>query len=225
MAGFSIDVRSDINAILATHRGLHDNVLKAAAKAVNATAEEVRKVAIAEIAGRNPEYKPSVIKGYVTVRKAKYKAQRTRGDGMLRVNYGGITATVSASGKPPNLIYLATKQGLKSFRNSPGVVARINGKPVLYNRTFIVKNKQTGKKVVVSRQPDAKRHKVDNGPKSTWEWQEKWSKGIYGPSIAALAGTRTTIEVMDAEAKNRWPAFWAMELHRMANQQRGRRRS
>jgi len=219
MAGFSIDVRSDINAILETHRGLHDAVLKAAAKAVNATAEEVRKVAIAEIAGRNPEYKPSVIKGYVTVRKAKYRAQRTRGDGMLRVNYGGITATVSASGKPPNLIYLvaASKRRPDAFRNDAGVTAKVGGKPVLYNRTFIVRNKQTGKAVVVSRKAGAKRE----GNK----WQEKWSAGKYGPSIAALAGTRTTIEVMDAEAKNRWPAFWAMELHRMANPQRGRRKS
>lgn len=219
MAGFSIDVRSDINAILETHRGLHDAVLKAAAKAVNATAEEVRKVAIAEIAGRNPEYKPSVIKGYVTVRKAKYRAQRTRGDGMLRVNYGGITATVSASGKPPNLIYLvaASKRRPDAFRNDAGVTAKVGGKPVLYNRTFIVRNKQTGKAVVVSRKAGAKRE----GNK----WQPKWSKGIYGPSIAALAGTRTTIEVMDAEAKNKWPTFWAMELHRMANPQRGRRKS
>lgn len=219
MAGFSIDVRSDINAILATHRGLHDAVLKAAAKAVNATAEEVRKVAIAEIAGRNPEYKPSVIKGYVTVRKAKYRAQRTRGDGMLRVNYGGITATVSASGKPPNLIYLvaASKRRPDAFRNDAGVTAKVGGKPVLYNRTFIVRNKQTGKAVVVSRKAGAKRE----GNK----WQPKWSKGIYGPSIAALAGTRTTIEVMDNEAKKRWPAFWAMELHRMASPQRGRRKS
>ena len=216
MAGFSIDVRSDINAILTTHRGLHDAVLKAAAKAINATAEEVRKVAIAEIAGRNPEYKPSVIKGYVTVRKAKYRAQRTRGDGMLRVNYGGITATVSASGKPPNLIYLvaASKRRPDAFRNDAGVTAKVGGKPVLYNRTFIVRNKQTGKAVVVSRKAGAKRE----GNK----WQPGWSKGKYGPSIAALAGTRTTIEVMDAEAKNRWPAFWAMELHRMANPQRGR---
>lgn len=224
MAGFSIDVRSDINAILETHRGLHDAVLKAAAKAVNATAEEVRKVAIAEIAGRNPEYKPSVIKGYVTVRKAKYRAQRTRGDGMLRVNYGGITATVSASGKPPNLIYLvaASKRRPDAFRNDAGVTAKVGGKPVLYNRTFIVRNKQTGKAVVVSRKAGARREKQGDGK---WEWQPKWSKGIYGPSIAALAGTRTTIEVMDAEAKNKWPAFWAMELHRMANPQRRGRRS
>lgn len=221
MAGFSIDVRSDINAILETHRGLHDNVLKAAAKAINATAEEVRKVAIAEIAGRNPEYKPSVIKGYVTVRKAKYRAQRTRGDGMLRVNYGGITATVSAAGKPPNLIYLvaASKRRPDAFRNDAGVTAKVGGKPVLYNRTFIVRNKQTGKPVVVAVKDRGKR------PKGQSKWQPGWSAGKYGPSIAALAGTRTTIEVMDAEAKNRWPAFWAMELHRMANPQRGRRKS
>lgn len=219
MAGFSIDVRSDINAILATHRGMHDAVLRAAARAINATADDVRKVAIQEISGRNPEYKPSVIKGYVTVRKAKYKAQRTRGDGMLRVNYGGITATVSASGKPPNLIYLVAAANRRpgAFRHDPGVTAKVGGKPVLYNRTFIVRNKQTGKAVVVSRKAGAQR---DGG-----KWQPGWSKGKYGPSIAALAGTQTTIAAMDAEAKNRWPSYWAMELRRLANPPAGRRRS
>lgn len=218
MAGFSIDVRSDINAILADHRGLHDAVLKAAAAAINRTAEDVRNAAIAEIGGRNPEYKPSVIKGYVTVRKAKYKALRTRGDGMLRVNYGGITATVVAAGKPPNLIYLVAPSKRKpgAFRNDAGVTAKVGGKPVLYNRTFIVRNKQTGKAVVVSRKAGAQR---EGG-----KWQPGWSKGKYGPTIAALAGTHETVAAMDAEAKNKWPTYWAMELHRMANPRPGRGR-
>lgn len=218
MAGFSIDVRSDINAVLAQHRGMHDAVLKAAAAAINRTAEDVRKAAIQEIAGRTPEYRPSVIKGYVTIKKAKYRAQRTRNDGMLRVNYGGITATVTAAGKPPNLIYLVVSNKRKpgAFRDQAGVTARVAGKPVLYNRTFIVRNKQTGKPVVVSRKATARR--------VAGEWQAGWSKGKYGPTIAALAGTQTTIQAMDAEAKNKWPAYWAMELHRMAtnSQRRGR---
>lgn len=201
-----LDVRSDINAILRKHDDMRDEILKAAAAALNETARDVRKEAIQEISTRYPDYSKRNLQGYVTIRKAKFRKHKTTKAGSLRVNYGGVSASVIVSGKAPNLIYFVV--GPKrpgATRNASGVTAKVNGRNVLYDRTFMVKNKQTGKVVVVSRGAYARR---DHG-----KWQPGWSKGKYGPALPKLAATRTTIEAMDAIARIKWPAYWKARLN------------
>lgn len=209
MAGFTLDVRSDVNEAIRRNAGLQEQILRAAAKAVNDTAADVRKAAVDEIASRNPEMPKPTIKGYVTVRKAKYTRTSTRRDGTLRVNYGGIVATVTAAGKAPNLIAFVRPRNRDpmAFRNAPGVEAKVMGKTRTYDDTFIVRAKN-GKLVVVARKADAQRHKTSAG----WKWQPRWSKGIYGPSSQSLMATEATWRAMQESAQLQWPGYWLRRI-------------
>ena len=100
-----VNVRGDVNKMLRANDHLRDQLLKAAAKAINDTAAKVRAAAIDEVSSRNTGYTKATLKGYITVRKAKYRAPRTTKSGALRKNYAGISATITAAGKAPNLIY------------------------------------------------------------------------------------------------------------------------
>lgn len=47
---FKLDVRGDVNRMLRQNAGMHEKILRAAARAVNATAADVRKAAIGAFA-------------------------------------------------------------------------------------------------------------------------------------------------------------------------------
>lgn len=214
-AGFRVDVRMDVNAAIRRNADLQEQLLRAAARAVNAAAADVRSAAIDEIAARNREFKKHTVKGYVTVSKAKFSKQSVRKDGSLRVNYGGIRAKVIAAGKAPNLIYFVPPAARfpAAWRGGAGVSAHVAGKTSVYNGSFIVKTR-TGKMVVVSRSAAAKaypigmRYKSDDGK---WKWKPKWSKGLYGPPLSALAGNQNTYDVMAMTARAKWPVYWKRE--------------
>lgn len=211
MSRFVVSARADVNALLAKHEGLRNDLLRAAARAVNATAVDVRKAAVNEIQTRVPEMPARAIAGYVTIAKAKYRAPRLTKSGALRANYTGISATVKAAGKPPNLIYLvpAGQRNPDAFRYRTGVTARVMRKQVTYKGTFIVKTKATGKPIVVSVKDRTKR------PKGQSEWRAGWSKGVYAPSMKALAGNQHTWNAMDQVARARWPMHWQRESSRV----------
>lgn len=219
MAGFSLDVRSDVSALIRRNNDLREQLLRAAANAVNAAAADVRKTAIDEIAARNKEFSKATVRGYVTLRKAKYTKSRLRSDGEMRVNYGGITATIIAAGKAPNLIYFvpAASRFPAAFRQVSGVAAHAAGRTTVYDGSFIVKAKN-GKMVVVTRSAKAKtspsgmRYKRADGK---WAWKEKWSKGLYGPPLKALMANRQTHDAMDAKARAVWPAHWRREVEKV----------
>jgi len=84
---FVVSARADVSALLAKHEELRNDLLRAAARAVNATAVDVRRAAVNEIQTRVPEMPPRAIAGYVTVTKAKYRAPRLTKAGTLRANY------------------------------------------------------------------------------------------------------------------------------------------
>lgn len=211
MSRFVLSARADVSALLAKHEELRNDLLRAAARAVNATATDVRRAAVNEIQTRVPEMPARAIAGYVTVTKAKYRAPRLTKAGALRANYTGISATVKAAGKAPNLIYLvpASKRTPEAFRHTTGVTARVMRKQVTYKGTFIVKTKATGKPIVVSVKDRTKR------PKGQSEWRAGWSKGTYGPSMKALAGNQHTWNAMDQVARARWPMHWQRESSRV----------
>lgn len=204
MSGIKLDVRVDVSDLIKKHEALRNNLLKAAARAINATAADVRRTAVKEITTRVGDVPASVVRGYVTIRQAKYKAPRLNRAGQLRSNYAGISATVTAKGKAPNLITFvpAAKRTPTAFRADKGVTAKVMGKQVLYKGAFIVKTK-SGKPVVVSRSATASRVKG--------VWQANWSKGLYGPPMKSLVGNHQTQAAMDAIARIRWPLHWQRE--------------
>lgn len=212
----SMQIRGDVSALLAQHSELRNELLRAAARAVNATAVNVRTEAVKEIAKRVGGVPAATVRGYVTVKKAKYSPPRLNKAGQLRSNYAGIAATVTAAGKAPNLIYFVNKasQTPEAFRNDPGVTANVMGRQTLYNDAFIVRVRG-GKPVVVSRvaktpaQAKAMRVKIAPG---VWKWKPKWSKGKYGPPMKALAASASTHAAMDAVARARWPLHWQREV-------------
>lgn len=205
-----ISVRSDVNRAIRQNNHLRDELLKAAAKAVNETATVVRKAAIDEVATRNPTYNKETIRGYITLRRATYKAQRATKGGQLRKNYGGISATITAAGKAPNLIYFVPSAARRpeAWRGGDGVAAHVAGKTSVYQGTFVVRTK-SGKMVVVARSAKAKRSPHLMRPKGNkGKWLRGWSKGIYGPPLSALAGNAKTIEVMNTVSRKQWPISW-----------------
>jgi len=219
MTGFKVDVRADVNAMLRRNADMRDGILRAAARAVNASAADVRKAAIDDIAARNREFPKATVRGYVTVRKAKLTKQRERRDGSLRVNYGGITARVIAAGKAPNLIYFVPPASRfpAAWRQGEGVAAHAAGRTRVYQGSFIVRAK-SGKMVVVTRSQRAKlapsfmRFKGGDGK---WKWKPKWSKGLYGPPLSALAGNEHTFDVMSDAARTAWPGYWRREIDKV----------
>lgn len=205
-----INVRSDVNRTIRQSAHLRDELLRAAAKAVNETATTVRKAAIDETATRNPSYSKETITGYITLRKAVYKAPRTTKGGQLRKNYAGISATITAAGKAPNLIYFIPPAARRpdAWRQGAGVAAHVAGKTSVYEGTFVVRTK-SGKMVVVARSAKAKRSPHLMRPKGNkGKWLRGWSKGIYGPPINALAANAKTIELMNEAARKQWPISW-----------------
>lgn len=205
-----INVRSDINKTIRANSHLHDELLRAAAKAVNETATKVRAATIDEIAGRNPGYTKATVRGYITLRKATYRAQRTTKSGELRRNYGGITATITAAGKAPNLIYFVPPAARtpEAWRGGSGVAAHAAGRTSVYDGTFIVRTK-SGKMVVVARSAKAKANPQAMRPKGNkGKWLRGWSKGIYGPALKQLAGNEQTMSLMRNVARAQWPAAW-----------------
>lgn len=206
-----VNVRSDVNKLLRQHDDLRDQLLRAAATAINNTANKVRLAAIDEISARNPEYKKSSLRGYVTVRRAKYRAHSETKSGALRKNYGGITASVVAAGKAPNLIYFVppAARNAASWRQGAGVAANVLGKTTVYTGSFIVRGRN-GQAVVVSRSALAKNNAQAMRPKGGHgRWLPKWSKGLYGPAMRSLASDRRTLVAMRASAEQHWPAAWA----------------
>jgi hypothetical protein len=216
---FKLDVRGDVNRMLRQNAGMHEKILRAAARAVNATAADVRKAAIDDIAARNKSFSKQTVRGYVTVKQAKVSKQSIRQDGTVRVNYGGITARVIAAGKAPNLIYFVTPAARNpaAWRQGDGVAANVAGRTTVYNGTFVVRARN-GKMIVVTRSQAAKssprsmRYKDGEGK---WKWRPKWSKGIYGPPLKALAGNQQTFEVMQTTARTVWPGYWRRETERV----------
>lgn len=205
-----INVRYDVNKALRGNDHLRDELLRAAAKAVNEAATKVRVAAIDEVAERNRGYTKATIKGYITLRKAVYRAQRSTKGGGLRRNYGGITATITAAGRAPNLIYFVppASRTPEAWRQGDGVAAHVAGKTTVYNGTFVVRTK-SGKMVVVTRSAKAKRSPHLMRPRGNkGKWLRGWSKGIYGPALKNLAAQPSTQDLMRAVARREWPVAW-----------------
>lgn len=209
-----INFRSDVNKLLKKNDAVRNDLLRAAARAVNDTAAKVRAAAIDEIAARSEGYSKSVLRGYVTVRKAKFVAPRVTKAGAMRSNYAGISATVSAAGKAPNLIYFvpAAARNPAAWRLGEGVAAHVVGKTTVYRGSFVVRTK-SGKMVVVSRSAKAKA--APQAMRIKGKWQSGWSKGLYGPALKSAAGTKQTQDAMHSAAKAWWPAMWAKHSARV----------
>jgi hypothetical protein len=206
----SFNVRSDVNKLIAKNKELRVELLRAANAAVNDTAKDVREAAIDEIAGRNPGFSKHTLRGYITLRRAKFKLPKNTKSGDWRSNYSGLTAKVTAAGKAPNLIYFVSPSGRApgAWRGSRGVSAKVLGQSKTFNGSFVVRAKN-GRMVVVSRSALAKSRREEMRPKgSHGKWRPKWSKGLYGPPLAQLAGTKRTVDVMDDVARARWPFWW-----------------
>lgn len=205
-----INVRSDVNKTIRANAHLRDQLLKAAAKAVNDTAGKVRAAAIDEVTTRNQDFSKATVRGYITVRRAAYRAQQSTRSGQLRKNYGGITAAVVAAGRAPNLIYFVPSAARtpEAWRGGSGVAAHVAGRTTVYDGTFIVRTK-SGKMIVVTRSAKAKRSPHLMRPRGNkGKWLRGWSKGIYGPGLQQLAATDQTLEVMRTVARQQWPAMW-----------------
>ncbi|MFZ5697756.1 MAG: hypothetical protein ACOY9J_03385 [Pseudomonadota bacterium] len=209
-----INFRSDVNRLLKKNDAVRNELLKAAARAINDTAAKVRIAAIDEIAARSDGYSKSVLRGYVTVRKAKFVPPRLTKAGALRSNYAGISATVSAAGKAPNLIYFVPPAARTpaAWRQGEGVAAHVVGKTTVYRGSFVVRTK-SGKMVVVSRSAKAKASSSTMRIKG--QWQRGWSKGLYGPALKSAAGNHETQKAMRSAAKAWWPSMWAKHSARV----------
>ena len=198
-----LDVQADVKQALKKLGLEKDRVLRAASQALNRTGDQVRTAAVAEISTREG-VKVSDVRKYVTVRK--------------RANRRSLRVEVDASGKAPNLIEWVqgkTKADIATrFRSKPGVEAKVFGKVNTYDRTFIVKGKNSGKWIVVTRRDNARRAKG--------KWKPGWSKGIYGPPPKREFARAVIFGAMDRVARERWPINWRQALN-FALSERSRR--
>ena len=149
----------------------------------------------------------------MTVRKAKYKKPSLTKAGGMRSNYTGISASVVAAGKAPNLVYFVTPNARtpESWRGGSGVAAHVLGKSTVFNGSFIVRTR-SGKMIVVSRSAKARmdpRGMRPHGQKG--KWNRGWSKGLYGPPMKQFIADKPTLEAMLNAARTAWPAHWERE--------------
>lgn len=215
------DVQSDVKKLIASNENLRHELLKASARALNRTADNVRAAAVREIAQREG-IKATDVRRYVRVTvRARYKREGK----VERFSQGAssLTARVSADGRTPNLIEFVSKASRlpSAFRSRDGVVAHVHGADKVYRGTFIVRARN-GKMVVVSRSVKAKADPRGMRPLgSKGKWRPKWSKGIYGPPPSRTFATNVIMQVMEQVAKDRWAINWAHESKRVLSAANG----
>lgn len=216
-----IDVQSDVKKLIAKNEDLRHELLKASARALNRTADNVRAAAVREIAEREG-IKATDVRKYVRVTvRARYKRS-----GKLEQYAQGassLTARVTANGRAPNLIEFVGKSDRLpgAFRSRDGVVAHVHGANKVYRGTFVVRARN-GKVVVVTRSPKAKADPRGMRPRGGHgKWKPKWSKGIYGPPPSRTFATNVIMQAMDQVARQRWAINWAHESGRVLGSSRG----
>jgi len=159
----NIKIKHDLKGLAKKIGKINEKVVRASANAaINKAASEIKTKAALEIS------KETDIKPVLKIRKA-LSIQRSR--------VGTLTAVVTARSIHNNLIQYAgaSKTKLKAFRKEKGVTAKAWGKEKTYKGTFVVRGKNSGKLVVVTRKKSASR--------SGGQWNKGWSRSIYGPSI------------------------------------------
>lgn len=186
-----LNVDGDVKRAISKLSLSKERIQKAAAQALNRTAQQVRTAAVKEIA-KQEGIKQADVRKYVTLR--------------TRANRRSLRAAVNASGAAPNLIewVKSSDRNPMRFRKDKGVTAKVMGSIKEYERTFIVKAKN-GKMIVVKRSNTAKR--VKN------KWQPNWSKGIYGPPPKREFAQAVIMQAMKRVAKERWPINWKQAIN------------
>lgn len=159
-------------------------VRKAAARALNRTAQQVRTQAIRDIAKE-------------TAIKQKNVRQAVRLSVKAKAN--SLHSIVEARGKTINLIEFVTpaRKKVGAFRKQKGVRARAWGKSKVYRGTFIGSGKNSGKLLVFSR--------TGKGRKSPIEAK-------YGPSVPRTFVQNKIMQQIKTTAGKRWPINFAADL-------------
>lgn len=207
MSGMRLDVQLDVAKVIKANEQLRTELLKASARALNRTADNVRAAAVKEIAQRE-RIKQADVRKYVNVSVRANYTGRNVIKGKNAQGASSLTAVVTARGKAPNLIEFVDKASRypAAWRGGAGVAAHVMGRTTVYNGSFIVRARN-GKMVVVTRSAYAKRIKG--------KWQPKWSKGLYGPPPPRTFANKVVMDTMDRLARIRWPINWKHESERV----------
>jgi len=216
MSGLKLDVQGDVAKVIKANELLRTELLKASARALNRTADNVRAAAVKEIAQRE-RIKQADVRKYVNVSVRANYTGRNVIKGVNAQGASSLSATVTANGKAPNLIEFVDKASRypAAWRGGAGVAAHVMGVTTVREGSFIVRARN-GKMVVVSRSYNAKNNRFEMRPKGQGgKWKKGWSKGLYGPPPPRTFANRVVMDTMDRLARIRWPINWKHESERV----------
>lgn len=122
---------------------------------------------------------------------------------IVKASWQRLEAMLTARGHAFNLIQFVTpaKRHRGAFRNKPGVVAKAWGQRKTYRGTFIVRGRNSGKPVVVSRKPGRNKGRG-------------WSDTKHGPSVPIELQRRRVQELLDHEARRTFRREFMRDLRR-----------
>lgn len=194
-ARFELNVTADIKKAERYLSDIEKKVLpRAAATALNKTAEEVRTSTVKELSKE--------IGGEVGLKQTGIK----RLIEILKASPSNLIAVLIPSGKRPKLINFI---GVKQI--AQGVAARIKGKRVLHQGAFIA-TMPSGHKGVFVRRSDTKSTRRDSRGRRFNVPHGLKIKELTGPSIPMYFIKGVILESMKAKAKDVWPKKFAQNL-------------
>ena len=186
--GFNIDVRGDMNAIIADMSRMKADVAdKATVRALNKTAAQVKTNAARQIRDVGYQLKVGTIKRALKINKA---------------NAGKLTATVVASGRPIPLMQYGARQTAKGVS-----VSVLNGRKVI-QQAFIA-TMPSGHTGVFIRTGKTHKKVVKNG---RVQWSGLPIKELFGPSVPNGLANESVQQALQQLVEEKFPQILRQQI-------------